>query len=97
MPTGIILLALVILRCWRAVVCGVVVSAGASGRIGAPGNGRTARPLAVRLIVVAPQWACGDIAVVRWAQPARSAERCQLDVAWPQVNLQLHLFSCHLF
>lgn len=52
---GISLVDLRTLRCWRSVVCGVVVSAGASGRIGAPGNGRTGRPLAVRLIVVAPR------------------------------------------
>ena len=91
MPTGIILLALFILRCWRAVVCGVVVSAGASGLIGAPGNGRTGRPLAVRLIVVAPQWACVDIGVVRWTQLRVLGSQYQLDDAWLRLNLPLQL------
>lgn len=54
-PMGISLVDLRTLRCCASVVCGVAVSAGVSGRSGAPGNGGTARPLAVRLIVVAPR------------------------------------------
>ena len=91
MPTGIILLALFIWRCWRVVVCGVVADGGASGLSGAPGNGGTARPLAVRLIVVAPQWACGDTVVVRWTQLRVLGSQYQLDVAWLRLNLRPHL------
>jgi hypothetical protein len=87
MLMGISLVDLRTLRCCASVVCGVVVSAGASGRSGAPGNGRTARPLAVRLIVVAPQWACGDIGAVRWAQSQVAVVLCRPSVAWLQVNL----------
>lgn len=97
MPMGIILVDLRTLRCCASVVCGVLVSAGASGRIGAPGNGRTGRPLAVRLIVVAPRWACGDIGAVHWAQLRVPVVQYRLGVAWLRLNLLSHLFSCHLF
>ena len=86
-PTGIILVDLRTLRCCASVVCGVVASAGASGLIGAPGNGRTGRPLAVRLIVVAPQWACVDIGAVHWTPLRVVGSQYQPDVAWLQANL----------
>ena len=65
---GIILVDLRTLRCWRSDVCGVLGPAGGSSRMGAPGMGRMGRPLAVRFIVVAPPWACGDIGAGHWTQ-----------------------------
>lgn len=93
MPMGISLVDLRTLRCWASEVCGVVVSAGASGRSGAPGNGRTGRPLAVRLILVAPQWACGDIGVVHWIPLLVPVVLCRPSVAWLQLNLPLRLVA----